>query len=166
MFSTTCANKDISSTYVLKQDIEWRTPKEANTNLLNFLALSDVQKRARNVEIPQFNGGCHLSVTYADRTSPSGVNKFTGICIARRNKGLGTTFILRNVIGHVPVEKMFELYSPQIKTIQVLRFERRRRAKLYYLRDKPLKYSTVDWNGAPDESNTMKQYKRRKGAPA
>lgn len=145
---------------------ECSTPKEAHTSLLSFLTESDVNKTLRNTNIPFFTGGCHVAVTYADRASPTGLNKFVGICIARRNKGLGTTFILRNVIGHIPVERMFELYSPQIKKIDVLRLERRRRAKLYYLRDKPLNYSKVDWNAEPDTSNKMRIYKRKRGAPA
>lgn len=142
------------------------TPKEAHTNLIGFLNQSDVQKRLRNIEIPYFEGGCHLSVMYADRASPTGLNKFVGICIARRNRGLGTTFILRNVIGNVAVERMFELYSPRIKKIEVLLLERRRRSKLYYLRDKPLKYSTVDWNAKPDPSKVVRGYRRARGAPA
>ena len=142
------------------------TPKEAHTNLLGFLTQSDVHKRSKNIEIPYFEGGCHLSVTYADPSSPTGENKFVGICISRRNKGLGTTFILRNVIGHVAIERMFELYSPQLKKIEVLWLERRRRAKLYYLRDKPLKYSTVDWNAKPDPSKVIRGYRRVRDAPA
>ena len=82
------------------------------------------------------------SVTQADPHSPTGTTKFVCICIARRNKGLGSTFILRNVINGVGVgvEMMYELYSPAIREIEVLKLERRRRAKLYYLRDKSLKY--------------------------
>ncbi|CAI8006880.1 39S ribosomal protein L19, mitochondrial [Geodia barretti] len=79
----------------------------------------------------------YLAVTRADPHSPIGTSKFVGICIARRNKGLGSTFILRNVLNGMGVEMMYELYSPAIREIQVLKLERRRRAKLYYLRDKP-----------------------------
>lgn len=164
--STNTETTDPTVTRVKKFESVCNTPEEACTNLLNFLTESDVYKRNQNINIPYFIGGCHVAVTYADQASPTGLNKFVGICIARRNKGLGTTFILRNVIGHIPVERMFELYSPQIKKIEVLRLERRRRAKLYYLRDKPLKYSIVDWNAEPDTTDKMRKYKRKKGAPA
>lgn len=163
---TKTATADPTIARVIKFGSECTTPKEAQTNLLGFLTQSDIQKRTKNIDIPYFEGGCHLSVTYADRSSPTGISKFVGICISRRNKGLGTTFILRNVIGHVAVERMFELYSPIIRKIEVLRLERRRRAKLYYLRDKPLKYSTVDWNAEPDTSTVVRKYKRAKDAPA
>ena len=143
------------------------TPREANTNLLDFLNLSDIQKRCQKIDIPFFTSGSYLAVIRADPHSPTGTTKFVGICIARRNKGLGSTFILRNVISGIGVEMMFELYSPAIKKIEVLKLERRRRAKLYYLRDKPLKYSTVNENMQPEKSTAeLSVYKRKKGAPA
>ena len=143
------------------------TPREANTNLLDFINQSDIQKRRRNIDIPFFTPGSYLAVTWADPHSPTGTTKFVGICIARRNKGLGSTFILRNVINGVGVEMMYELFSPAIREIEVLKLERRRRAKLYYLRDKPLKYSTVSEKMQPVPNNgEPSMYKRKKGAPA
>ena len=62
---------------------------------------------------------------------------------------------------------MYELYSPAIREIQVLKLERRRRAKLYYLRDKPLKYSTVSERIQPVPNDGVPSvYKRKQGAPA
>ena len=143
------------------------TPSEASTNLLDFLNRSDIKKRRNNVHIPFFTAGSYLSVVRADPYSPSGVTKFVGICIARRNKGLGSTFILRNVINGIGVEMMFELYSPALREIKVLKLEKRRRTKLYYLRDKPLKYSTVNEKMEPVDSNgRVLVYKRKRGAPA
>ena len=153
--------------YVLEGHPPSHTPKEAKTNTLDFLNKSDIQKRTHSVDIPFFTAGSYLSVTRADPYSPTGVTKFTGICIARRNKGLGSTFILRNVINGIGVEKMFEQYSPTIKEIKVLKLERRRRAKLYYLRDKPAKYSTVNERMEPVNSDgKILKYKRKRGAPA
>ena len=143
-----------------------RTPSEAKTNLLDFLNQSDRQKRHANIDIPFFTAGSYVAVTKADPYSPAGVTRFVGICIARRKKGLGSTFILRNVIGGIGVEMMLELYSPAIKKIEVLKLEQRRRAKLYYLRDKPDKYSTVSEKMQPVSSKELSVYKRRKGAPA
>lgn len=156
-----------TATQVVMDGRVCRTPREANTNLLDFLNQSDIQKRQCNIDIPFFTAGSYLAVTRADPHSPTGMSKFVGICIARRNKGLGSTFILRNVMGGVGVEMMYELYSPAIKEIQVLKLERRRRAKLYYLREKPLKYSTVSEKMQPVENNGVPSvYKRKKGAPA
>jgi len=70
-------------------------------------------------------------------------NYFTGICIARRNRGIGSTFTLRTVLANAPVERTFPLYSPTIKEFEVLERRKVRRGKLYYLRDKPLRFSRV-----------------------
>lgn len=106
-------------------------------------------------------------MTRSDSLSPTGKTRFVGICIAKRNRGLGSTFILRNVINGFPVEMTFELFSPKLIEIKVLKLERRRRAKLYYLRDKPLKYSTVSEDmEAVTSSGRVPQYKRKKGALA
>ena len=167
MLSTTADERIPSGTQVVVDGTVCRTPREANTDLLNFLNQSDIQKRRRNIDIPFFTAGSYLAVTKADPYSPTGTSKFVGICIARRNKGLGSTFILRNVVNGIGVEMMYELYSPSIREIQVLKLERRRRAKLYYLRDKPLKYSTVSEKMQPVPNNGEPSvYKRKKGEPA
>ncbi|XP_064405146.1 large ribosomal subunit protein bL19m-like [Halichondria panicea] len=143
-------------------------PKEANTNLLNFLNQSDITKRKVNSRIPFFTAGSYLLVTRADPFSPRGESKFVGICIARRKVNtLGSTFTMRNVIDGIGVEIMFELYSPAIKEIKVLKLEKRRRAKLYYLRDKPPKYSTVKENMKPvPNAGKIAVYRRKPGEPA
>ena len=144
------------------------SPSEANTNLLDYLNRSDVIKRRTNVQIPFFTAGSYISVTKADPHSPSGESTFTGICISRRKiKHLASTFVLRNVVNTIGIEMMYELYSPAIKEIKVLKLERRRRAKLYYLRDKPPKYSTVNEKMEPVKtpSGPIPVHHRR-GAPA
>lgn len=157
---------DVTAAVVTSETKDCCTPKEAQTDLLNFLNQSDIQKRRTTADIPFFTAGSYLSVTRADPASPSGISKFVGICIAKRNKGLGSTFILRNVINGIGVEMMFELFSPALKEIKVLKLERRRRAKLYYLRDKPLKYSTVNEKMQHvDTKGKILRYRRR-GAPA
>lgn len=62
-----------------------------------------------------------------------------GICIGRRNAKLGSTVTIRNVDDGIPFEAKFDIYSPLVDKIEVLELSRRRRAKLYYLRDRPEK---------------------------
>lgn len=159
---------DATSPYVIVKGEKRSTPKEAGMNLLGFLNRSDVVKRKINMHLPLFLSGSYLSVTKADPYSPSGESTFAGICISRRKiKQLGSTFILRNVINGMGVEMMYELYSPALKEIKVLKLERRRRAKLYYLRDKPPKYSTVNEKMVPVKTPKGPiPLHRRKGAPA
>ena len=70
-------------------------------------------------------------------------NWFTGVCIARRNRGIGGSFTLRSVVANVPIERTWPLYAPTIKEFEIVERRRVRRNKLYYLRDKPLRYSRV-----------------------
>lgn len=63
------------------------------------------------------------------------------MCIARANRKLGSSFTLRNVENGIAYEQKWELYSPHIQKIEVLELARRRRAKLYYMRNRPAKVS-------------------------
>ena len=165
--ASTESESDITAASLNLNGSVYHTPREAKTNLLDFLNKSDIQKRHNNANIPFFTPGSYLSVVRADPYSPSGETRFVGICIARRNNGLGSTFILRNVMNGMGVEMMFELYSPALREIKVLKLERRRRAKLYYLRDKPLKYSIVSERMEPVNSGgKVMLYRRRRGDPA
>ena len=63
------------------------------------------------------------------------VQAYEGVVIARRNRGLNSSFIVRKISSGVGVERTFQLYSPQIASIEVKRRGAVRRAKLYYLRN-------------------------------
>jgi len=59
-----------------------------------------------------------------------------GVVIAKSNAGLNTTITLRKVMQGIGVERVYLVNSPKLKTIEVLRSSKIRRAKLYYLRDR------------------------------
>ena len=61
---------------------------------------------------------------------------FTGIVIKRQNSGLNETFTVRKISSGVGVERAFPVYSPKIAKVEVKRYGKVRRAKLYYLRDR------------------------------
>jgi large subunit ribosomal protein L19 len=93
-------------------------------------------------KIPYLRAGDVVRVAYlvdGERTKPS---YFSGICIAIKNRGLGSSFVLRNVIDGVAVERSWPTYSPLILDAQVLDKKPVRRNKLWYLREKPLREST------------------------
>ncbi len=87
-------------------------------------------------EIPAFQPGdtvrVHVKVKEGDKER---IQVFQGVVIARRGGGTREMFTVRKVSGGVGVERMFPLYSPTIDKIEVARYGRVRRAKLYYLRD-------------------------------
>ena len=62
------------------------------------------------------------------------VQAFEGVCIARRNRGINSSFTVRKISYGEGVERIFPLYSPRIDSIELVRRGDVRRAKLYYLR--------------------------------
>src|SRR6056300_1132237 len=74
-----------------------------------------------------------------------------GVVIAKSNAGLNTTITVRKVMQGIGVERVYLVNSPKLKTIEVLRSSKIRRAKLYYLRDRSgkatrLKYCFFDFS--------------------
>ncbi len=71
------------------------------------------------------------------------VQAFEGICISIKRSGLRKTFTVRKISYGVGVERIFPLNSPRIQKIEVTRYGRVRRAKLYYIRDRVGKAARV-----------------------
>ena len=71
------------------------------------------------------------------------VQAYEGVVIGRRNRGLNSSFIVRKISSGEAVERTFQLYSPQIASIEVKRRGDVRRAKLYYLRSRSGKSARI-----------------------
>ncbi|XP_029352634.1 large ribosomal subunit protein bL19m [Echeneis naucrates] len=120
-------------------------PPRQRTDPVKFsMERKDMIRRRKVLDIPEFYVGSILAVTMADPNASGKVNRFVGICIQRGGKGLGATFVLRNIINNQGVEICYEVYSPRIQKIEVLKLEKRLDDNLMYLRDALPEYSTVD----------------------
>ena len=64
------------------------------------------------------------------------IQYFEGVCIARKNRDINSSFTVRKISFGEGVERTFALYSPVVDSIKVIRSGKVRRAKLYYLRDR------------------------------
>lgn len=71
------------------------------------------------------------------------IQAFEGVCIARKNRGLGSSFTLRKISHGEGVERVFPLYSPRIESVETVRRGDVRRAKLYYLRGRTGKAARI-----------------------
>ena len=71
------------------------------------------------------------------------VQAYEGVVIAKRNRGLNSSFIVRKISSGEGVERTFQTYSPLIASIEVKRRGDMRRAKLYYLRDRSGKSARI-----------------------
>jgi len=68
---------------------------------------------------------------------------FEGVCIARKNRDINSSFTVRKISFGEGVERTFALYSPVVDSIKVIRSGKVRRAKLYYLRDRTGKSARI-----------------------
>ena len=71
------------------------------------------------------------------------IQYFEGVCIAKKNRNLNSSFTVRKISFGEGVERTFALYSPIIGSIKVIRSGKVRRAKLYYLRDRKGKSARI-----------------------
>jgi large subunit ribosomal protein L19 len=94
------------------------------------------QEQISKVSIPDFRAGDTLRVHLKifDDNENQRIQIFEGLCIARRNSGLGSTFRVRKISYNEGVEKNLLLYSPTVDKIEVIKKGKIRRAKLYYIR--------------------------------
>jgi large subunit ribosomal protein L19 len=104
-------------------------------NVLQQFENEQMQKLSANAQIPDFAPGdtlrVHVKVVEGDRER---MQAYEGVCIAIKRGGINSSFTVRKISYGEGVERLFPLYSPNIK-VELLRKGRVRRAKLYYLRE-------------------------------
>ena len=106
-------------------------------NLLQVLEQEELARVTAGKTIPDFRAGDTVVVSVnVVEGSRKRVQAFEGVVIARRNRGINSSFIVRKISSGEGVERSFQTYSPMIASIEVKRHGDVRRAKLYYLRDK------------------------------
>ncbi|MDB5694385.1 MAG: ribosomal protein [Alphaproteobacteria bacterium] len=113
-------------------------------NLIQQLEAEQIESLTQGRPIPEFRPGDTLrvgvKVVEGDRTR---IQNFEGVCIARANRGLGSSFTVRKISFGEGVERVFPLYSPNVESIEVVRRGAVRRAKLYYLRGRTGKAARI-----------------------
>ena len=104
-------------------------------NIIEEINQEQIDKLTADKEIPEFAAGdtIKVNVRVVEGTRER-IQAFEGVCIARKNDGLDSSFTLRKISYGEGVERVFPLYSPRLDSIEVIRRGRVRRAKLYYLR--------------------------------
>ena len=96
---------------------------------------AQVAKLRDTAKLPEFRPGdtvkVNVKVVEGDRER---VQAFEGVCIARKNAGLNSSFTVRKISYGEGVERIFPLFSPRLTSVELIRSGDVRRAKLYYLR--------------------------------
>src|SRR6476659_9714700 len=102
-------------------------------NLIQTIEKEEIARLGKT--IPAFAPGdtviVNVNVVEGDRKR---VQAYEGVVIAKRNRGVNSSFIVRKISSGEGVERTFQTYSPAVASIEVKRKGEVRRAKLYYLR--------------------------------
>jgi large subunit ribosomal protein L19 len=113
-------------------------------DVIQQLENEEIARLTSGKTLPDFGPGdtviVHVNVVEGTRKR---VQAYEGVVIARRNRGLNSSFIVRKVSSGEGVERTFQLYAPSIASIEVKRRGAVRRAKLYYLRDRSGKSARI-----------------------
>jgi large subunit ribosomal protein L19 len=113
-------------------------------NLVQQIEQEEIARLTADRPLPLFNPGdtvvVSVNVVEGERRR---VQAYEGVVIAKRNRGLNSSFIVRKISSGEGVERTFQLYSPIIAAIEVKRRGAVRRAKLYYLRGRSGKAARI-----------------------
>lgn len=113
-------------------------------NIIDILEQEEMERINAIVPRPEFNPGDSVVVNVkVVEGTRSRVQAYEGVVIAKRNRGLNSSFIVRKISSGESIERTFQLFSTQIASIEVKRRGAVRRAKLYYLRNRSGKSARI-----------------------
>ena len=103
-----------------------------------------IKKIIANKKITDFSSGDTIKVgVKIVEGKRERIQFFEGVCIAKKNRDLNSSFTVRKISFGEGVERTFALFSPIVDSIKVIRSGKVRRAKLYYLRDRKGKSARI-----------------------
>ncbi|MBU1147077.1 MAG: 50S ribosomal protein L19 [Candidatus Omnitrophica bacterium] len=119
--------------------------------------IENIEKDFMKKNVPSFNVGDMLKVSIkikeGDKTR---LQAYEGTCIAKKGSGVRQTFTVRRISYGEGVERIFQLHSPLIDSVKVVKKGKVRRAKLYYLRKKVGKHTKIEED---------REFKQKEDAP-
>ena len=103
-----------------------------------------IKKIVANKKITDFSPGDTIKVgVKIVEGKRERIQYFEGVCIAKKNRDINSSFTVRKISFGEGVERTFALYSPNVSSIKIVRSGKVRRAKLYYLRDRKGKSARI-----------------------
>ena len=113
-------------------------------NIVDRIGKKQMEKSLAQRAMPEFGAGDTLRADVkVVEGSRERIQAFEGVCIARKNDGVNSSFTVRKLSYGEGVERVFPLYGPQVAGVTVVRRGRVRRAKLYYLRGRTGKAARI-----------------------
>tara|TARA_Y100001970_G_C14190553_1_gene835099 strand:+ start:1266 stop:1742 length:477 start_codon:yes stop_codon:yes gene_type:complete len=118
--------------------------EDKTMNIIDDIEREQMKEISEKRDVPEFSAGdtmkVHLKVVEGTRER---IQIFEGLCIAKSNRALNSTFTVRKISNGEGVERVFPVYSPLINKLEVVRKGDVRRAKLYYLRGRSGKKARI-----------------------
>lgn len=114
------------------------------TNIIEKFEQNQIAKLRSVSVITNFNVGDTVKVSIKIQEGATSRNQiYQGVVIAKRNRGISSSFVVRKISHEEGVERRFMIYSPLIQSIELVRRGIVRRAKLYYLRNRSGKSARI-----------------------
>ena len=121
--------------------VKYLSKKNENIEDINKEA---IKKIIANKKITDFSSGDTIKVgVKISEGKRERIQYFEGVCIAKKNRNINSSFTVRKISFGEGVERTFALYSPNVSSIKIVRSGKVRRAKLYYLRDRKGKSARI-----------------------
>ena len=107
-------------------------------------SMNELSKFQEKKNVPDFNVGDTVKVSVKSIEGDKERSQiFEGVVIARRKKGIESTFTVRKISYGEGVERIFPVHSPRVESVKVIKKGKVRRAKLFYLRDRSDKMGRI-----------------------
>ncbi len=127
-------------------------------NILENFEKDQIQQLMTGKTYPEFNAGdtlkVHLKVKEGEKER---IQVFEGVCIAKKNAGVNSSFIVRKISYGEGIERVLPYYSPQISKIEVVKRGDVRRSKLYYLRGRSGKSARITEKTSFNNNDNLKK---------
>jgi large subunit ribosomal protein L19 len=140
-------------------------------NILQKFEKQQLDKLQAHAKIPTFEPGDTVRVNVkVIEGSRERVQAYEGVCIARKQAGVNSSFTVRKISYGEGVERVFPLYSPRLESVELVRRGTVRRSKLYYLRNLRGKSARIterlDYEAAPSAEKSEAKAKAEAKAEA
>lgn len=131
-------------------------------NTLEKFEKDQLESLKANKIFPEFNPGdtvkIHLKVKEGEKER---IQIYEGVCIAKKNAGINSSFTVRKISYGEGIERVFPLYSPQIEKIELVKSGDVRRSKLYYLRGRSGKSARIAEKNTYSQTTSEKSEKKK-----
>jgi large subunit ribosomal protein L19 len=128
--------------------------------------LVEIEKGMLRSDLPSFGPGDTVKVSFhVHEGKKEKVQAFQGVCIKIHGAGPNRSFTLRKVSQGVGIERIFPLHSPMLEKIEIVRYGKVRRARLYYLRDKVGKGLMIKERIVRKDADASKKTRKKTNKP-